>query len=245
MSSASTTYNAAFPTPAAGMGCPDTDDPGSDPGPCVGYELRNDLNFDTDGSGSTWTDMGGTPTSDAADAYHNGGNGWLPIGTSGARFNTTFDGNGKVIWNLFISRNASYIGLFGYTGASSVITSVGLANARVQGSPQGPGTLVGFNHGRIAASWSSGSVQGSNAPGGLAGLNYTATGAVVASYSTAAVECTGTNVGAGLVGHHQDAASSIVSSYATGAVTGSCGRRNGIVGRENAISVTSTYWTRT
>ena len=239
---ATTTYAAAFPGAAAGMGCPDGSDSDEAPDACAGYELTRDLDFDTDDDGSTWADMGGTPTSDADDAYHNGGSGWLPIGTESARFNTTFDGGGKVIWNLFVSRNANYIGLFGSTGASSVITSVGLANARVQGSPQGPGTLVGFNRGRIAASWSSGSVQGVNAPGGLAGLNYTATGAVVASYSTAAVECTGSNVGAGLVGHHQDTASRIVSSYATGAVTGSCGRRNGIVGRETAISVTSTYW---
>ena len=241
-SNATTTYNAAFPNPAAGMGCPDTADAGSEPGPCLGYELRQNLDFDTDGDGSTWA--GATPASDADDTYHNGGGGWPPIGSQAAPFNTTFEGNGMVIWNLFISRSANYIGLFGSTGTSSVIASVGLANARVQSTYQGVGALVGFNQGRIAAAWSSGSVQGGNAVGGLLGQNHTATGAVVASYSVAAVRCTNPSssfVAGGLVGF-QDGSARIVTSYAAGAVTGACGRKHGIVARDTVINVTSTYW---
>ena len=52
-SSASSSYAAAFPNAAAGMGCPDTDDAGAEPGPCRGYELAADLDFDTNGDGST------------------------------------------------------------------------------------------------------------------------------------------------------------------------------------------------
>ena len=96
-----------------------------------------------------------------------------------------------MIWNLFVSRNVDRIGLFGTTGTAARITSVGLANARVQSQNTGVGALAGWNQGRIAASWSSGSTRGNNAVGGLVGQNRTATGAVVASYSTAAVECAG------------------------------------------------------
>ena len=243
VSSASTTYNAAFPTPAAGMGCPDTDDPGAEPGPCVGYELRNDLDFDTDGSGSTWTDIGGTATSDANDAYHNGGSGWDPIGTQRARFNTTFDGGGKIVWNLFVKRSGDYRGLFGATGAASRIMAVGVANARVQDFGTG-GALVGLNGGRIAASWSSGFVQGTTAPGGLVGLGDRG-GQVVASYSTADVVCTGDGgsfVGAGLVGYQAEHGASIVSSYSTGTVTGACPNRYGLVQNAAPATVASSYW---
>ena len=240
-SSATTTYAAAFPGAAAGMGCPDGSDSNAAPDACTGYELAADLDFDTDGDGSTWA--GGTPASDSGDAYHNGGDGWLPIGASNAHFNTAFDGNGRVIWNLFVSRNVNHIGLFGFTGTAARITSVGLANARVQSGNQGVGALVGYNRGRIAASWSSGSTRGGNAVGGLVGQNGTASGLVVASYSVAAVECTG---GAGLVAGglagFQDGSARIVTSYATGAVTGSCDRRRGIVARDTALDVTSTYW---
>ena len=38
-----TNYGNAFPTPATGMGCPGTG--------CIGYELRRNLDFDTDGDG--------------------------------------------------------------------------------------------------------------------------------------------------------------------------------------------------
>ena len=39
-----------------------------------------DLDFDTDGDGSTYTFSGSNPVSDSGDAYHNSGSGWDPIG---------------------------------------------------------------------------------------------------------------------------------------------------------------------
>ena len=241
-SSATTTYNAAFPDAAAGMGCPDVGDADDAPDACGGYELAADLDFDTDGDGSTWADSGGTPTSDSGDAYHNDGDGWLPIGDLTGSFDTTFNGNGRVIWNLFVNSGSSYIGLFGRTSPASVITSVGLANAHVQSSGQVVGTLAGFNRGRIAASWSSGSVRARFSVGGLVGLNYTATGAVVASYTTAAVECTGNGSAGGLVGH-QDGMARIESSYSAGAVaTSPCTAVFGLVALTGPIDVASSYW---
>ena len=235
------TYATAFPGAAAGMGCPDGADSDEAPDACAGYELTRDLDFDTDGSGSTWTDSGGTATSDANDAYHNGGSGWDPIGNADARFNTTFDGGGKVVWNLFVKRGENYRGLFGITGTASRITSVGVANARVQGFRTGGAALVGHNEGRIAASWVSGFVQGGNAVGGLVGEQAQASAQVVASYSTADVVCVRGSSSAGLVGF-QVGGASVVSSYSTGTVTGSCGGRYGLVRNFGDVTVASSYW---
>ena len=66
----STNYTNAFPSAATGMGCPDGSDAGDDPDDCTGYELQNDLDFDTDDDGSTWTEpSGGSFTADSGDAY--------------------------------------------------------------------------------------------------------------------------------------------------------------------------------
>ena len=111
-----TTYAAAFPTPAAMMGCPAA--------ACTGYELAADLDFDTDGSGKT---------SEAGDTYWNIGVGWEPIGDGTTNFTATFDGNGHTIRNLFINRTTDNIGLFGVTGTGSVIRNVKLTGVNVIG----------------------------------------------------------------------------------------------------------------
>ena len=60
-------YAAAFPARSQSHGCPDTAaDSDTDPGPCLGYELTADLDFDTNGDGSV----------NASDAYPS----WTPIG---------------------------------------------------------------------------------------------------------------------------------------------------------------------
>ena len=65
-------YADAFPNAMTGMGCPGT---------CAGYELMDDLDFDTDNDGSTFTyDSDGNAVADDGDDYYNGGDGWLPIG---------------------------------------------------------------------------------------------------------------------------------------------------------------------
>ncbi len=64
-------YAAAFPNAAQAMGCPQSG--------CTGYELRADLDFDTNGNGFA----------DEGDAYWNDGDGWRPI----TGFDADFDGN--------------------------------------------------------------------------------------------------------------------------------------------------------
>lgn len=56
---------------------------------CNGYELKTDLDFDTNADGEL----------DSKDIYWNNGTGWVPM-----FFSATFDGNGHAIRNLMIDR---------------------------------------------------------------------------------------------------------------------------------------------
>ena len=194
-------YAAAYPGAAAGMGCPADG--------CEGYELTADLDFDTDGSG----------VADAGDDYWNGGSGWEPIGTSsaaGEAYDATFEGNGHVIANLHIDRDdTSYVGLFGATATSGVVRNVGLPGMDVTGNSV-VGGLVGWNKGRIATSYASGSVTTDDSTlGGLVGWNA---GTVVASHADVSV-AGGIHAG-GLAGGN-GSSGVIDASYASGSVSGS------------------------
>jgi len=213
-------FNPVFNPSGVGFCAPTTDD--ADDNDCLGYELLNDLDFDTDGSGSTHTNGAG----DSDDAYYNADDGWVPIGpnvTPGAatHYRARFDGNGHVIDNLFVKRNRNYSGLFAALSDAALVTSLGLPDAYV-GDGQGTvGMLAGANRGRVAAVWSSGSVTAITNVGGLVGAAQ-AISTVVASYSTATVVCTGSGpwrAAGGLVGTN-GASSTIATSYSTGTVTG-------------------------
>ena len=230
-------YRIAFPsTVPRGLisGCPST---------CTGYELRRDLDFDTDGDGRTWTGSAGNPTGDTGDTYNNNGAGWVPIGvdSDGSRFTATFDGNGFVIDNLFINRSSTIVqALFAATQTGARITAVGLRNVNVTGA-NGSAALVGASQTGtvINTSFSTGTIAGAWATGGLVGYNG---GTVEASYSSATVS--GTTAVGGLVGNSQGSGASIKNSYAYGAVTQS-GATNlgGLVGHSHAsATITNSYW---
>ncbi|USG66548.1 InlB B-repeat-containing protein [Brevibacillus ruminantium] len=179
--------------------------------------------------------------SDGGEGY-NGGAGWVPIGTAGAPFTGTFDGNGKVITGLRINRPAAdNQGLFGYTAHNAELQDVGFTGADVTGN-NGVGALVGNNNGSITNSWVSGTVAGNFAVGGLAGYNY---GSISNSSATTELTGNGQNVG-GLVGENS---SVIADSYSEGAVTGSSdvgglvGKNNGTIQHSHATGVvTSTQY---
>ena len=226
-SATSSFFNAVFNAAGTGLACPTTPDDADD-NDCAGYELRSDLDFDTDGSGGTWTESGGTATGDANDAYDNGGMGWDPIGpaaavTDATHFNAKFDGNGKIIDNLFVNRSRNRSGLFAGLAADAEVVALGLPDARVQAGLGRVGALVGDSRGHVGAVWASGSVTGGANTGGLVG-DLSGGGSVVASYSTAVVTCAGAgSTGAGLVGNRAGGnSSSIAASYSTGRVTGPC-----------------------
>ena len=202
-------YAAAFPLPAAGMGCPASG--------CRGYELTADLDFDQN-------DDDRITAADAA--YWNDGAGWLPIG-HGANigFRAEFQGNGHAISHLFIHRSASEsVGLFFRVGGRGArVEGLALRDVQVWGR-RIVGGLAGRNIGTIVASSVSGRVTGSeDRVGGLTGDNY---GRSLTSSASATVVGE-TDVG-GLVGFN-GSRSDIVASAASGAVTAN-GNGGGLVG---------------
>ena len=211
-----------------------------------GYELMQDLDFDTDGDG-TYTGAVTAPTLDDDDNmapyFVDADGGWQPIGSGpSSPFTATFEGNGFVIRNLTVNRNLDYIGLFGYVSGSR-IRNLGLEQVLVRSTRNGEhhlGGLVGLqiDGGTIIACYvtgnvvSSGNSSSSVRIGGLVGRQ--ANNNIIASYASADVHCDGNGSAyqcGGLIGV-QDAVT-VIASYATGAVTagtGNNGRVGGLIG---------------
>ncbi len=224
-------YLAAFPNADIGgnyrMGCPAT---------CVGYELIEDLDFDTNGNN----------TGDAADApgvYDANNSGWSPIHSNDSCYTATFEGNYHSISHLFINES-DRIGLFGHL-AGGEIRNVGLLDVNITASSVDNGTLVAYNGactspvaggGTITNSYATGTLNcgGGSKCGGLVGSN---TGTVRTSWANVAVTNTGNDNG-GLIGHNTG---SITASYAIGSNTAT-GSRNGGLDGSGAGSVTNSYF---
>ena len=130
---------------------------------CAGYELTANLDFDTNGNGEA----------DEGDVYWNGGGGWIPIGENGDPFDTTFEGGGRTISNLYI-RGVPNVGLFGVLGPGSTVSGIGLVDASVAASGFGAaGALAGIGHGVIEDSFADGLIAGCvDQIGGLVCLNH-------------------------------------------------------------------------
>ena len=223
-------YYAAFSMGALEMGCPDR---------CIGYELAANLDFDTDGSGTT---------SEAGDTYWNDGAGWEPIGSEDNPYIANFWGESHTLANLFINRpTEDGIGLFGelgYAGTNGHISDVGLVEVDVTGRDR-VGALFGRSmYMTVFKSYATGRVTGrGNKVGGLAGESW---GNLIDTY--AAVEVSGPNLDqpppgeprgtGGLVGLNLGV---INSSYATGDVTGY--PAGGLVGWNSGGFISTSYAT--
>ena len=184
-------------------------------GGCKGYELLEDLDFDTDDSGA--------PNAD--DAYWADGAGWQPIGGNSNEFRTIFEGNGHTIRNLFINRPAKdRVGLFGQiTGTSTHIRRVGLINVDVTGKAYVGGLVGRQTDGHITDCYVTGQVSGKSAVGGLVGYLDSEGGSITASYATVQVRVSrDRNYGGGHAGGLVGASHGVITaSYATGQVSGS------------------------
>ena len=238
-------YLAAFPDAVANMGCASSR--------CRGYELSDDLDFDTDGDGSV----------DSDDEFWNEGMGWEPMGVSWLSFDTRLMGNGHVISNLFVRRQEQWdVGLFGVIGSTGHVRGVGLASVDVEGD-NGVGGPVGVNVGKVSACYVSGSMVGKgNRVGGLVGTG--GGGIITSSYSAADV--TGAEGVGGLIGydnlgtvfasyavgnvHAENHAGGLIgftiegkveASYSTGSVIGSGDYIGGVICKRNS-KVRFTYW---
>ncbi len=199
---------------------------------CQGYELTADIDLDTDGSGGA----------NSGDAYWNGGSGWAPIDT----LDTTFNGNGHTISNLFISRaGTADIGLFSVIGPDGSVTNLGLSNVDITGEDD-TGALAGeIRGGTVTSVFSTGSVTGVDRVGGLVGAVglgiIPSNGSIITSYSTASVTGTGTSLYiGGLVGNFPSG--TIIACYATGTVTDITGGGGGLVSWAGG-TITASYAT--
>ncbi len=222
-----TSYANAFPTPATGMGCPVAG--------CSGYELRRNLDFDTDGDGDVDGDDPGSYT-----------NFWGIGGT----WATTFRGNGHTITNLRIANTSGHTGMFASIGSGRTVRGLGLINPTVSGpgtgTPAGVGALAGENNGTIVGCYSIGGTVSSSGidalAGGLVGRNNSL---VRTSYSTASVSSTGSfsNVG-GLAGSNTTSSATIRNSYASGSVSGA-NNHGGLVGTGHEGNFHNSHWDNT
>ena len=118
---------------------------------------------------------------------------WTPIGTKNKAFAATFDGNGMKTYNLSVTMNTSYAGLFGYV--SGTIRNLGIVSGTLSPSTSAATTYVGP-------------------------LVAYLTGNVENCYSHAAVTINVTNIiyVGGLLGH-VDTTGNVKDSYASGHVS--------------------------
>jgi len=229
---------------------------------CNGYELVNDLDFDTNSNGlidgdDTYTDYDDDGFSD----------GWLPIGTASSPFAAIFEGNGFAISNLYIDRDATdsetsgtNIGLFGAVGQGGAETEI--RNLVLDGplmsitGVSNVGALVGKLGGDTGdvsvdaiAVQGGALLAGNNSVGGIAGRAVTSLGSTLVLRNVSAdvqleVEL---RYGGGLIGylHGAGGVMEISDSVALGSLTvqsalAEAGHAGGAVGRilvDNASSV--------
>ena len=222
-------YYGAFANAQTWMGCP-TDEEDADNYDCAGFELLEDLDFDTDENGVVDND----------DDYPN----WTPIGgnyTAGR-----FEGNGKTISNLKIDTSTlTIVGLFA-TIIGATVSNLGLLDADIAASAANPniGALAGRTSQVNARSvYVTGAVSSGATTGGFAGgvIGYGLSTNIYGSWSGASVSASGSSAEAGgLIGRTN---ASIVASYATGPVsaTGSISDAGGLVGTLQSATITSSY----
>ena len=234
-------YAAAFPSPAAGMGCPRDAESALPAYICSGYELRADLDFDENDD---------NVINALDDDFWNDGKGWAPVGSSSAPYTAAFRGNGKTVSHLYISRSAaddaSELGLFGALGSSSSVTNLGLPYASVSTTADDrmAGILAGSSAATVSVTYAQGSVSASGAnavAGGLVGRN---SGTITAVYASAGVSGGSSAKVGGLVGENRNR---IAFAYAAGGAVsgGASSSAGGLAGVNTAAGrVGNSYWDR-
>ena len=195
----------------------------------AGYRLTSNIDFSGGFVGGKYPGMW-SPT------------GFSPIGNLSTRFTGSLDGQNHVISNLTIDLpSANYVGLFGYTTATSTLSNVSLQAATVTGLNR-VGTLAGQSLGTISNASATGAVTAGGYGGGLAGESQ---GSI--ANSSAAVTVTGLTAASssmgGLVGWN-NGPGIIQDSYATGNVAaGSGGTRAGGLTAQNNGRILRSYAT--
>ena len=127
-------------------------------------------------------------------------------------FSGSLNGNGHTLSHLSIESDSDFLGLFGYTEASVIISNLNLTAVDINGLGYLVGALVGDNQGEVANCTCEGVIQGENSVGGLIGSNI---GQV--SYCQADIEVSGDHHIGGLIGY---SGGEIDHCYASGVVNG-------------------------
>jgi len=204
---------------------------------CYGFELENDLDFDTNADGVV----------DDNDDYWNGGLGWQPIGSSDYkdRFVTTLEGNGFVIRNLMINRpEQQYVGLIGFTNSGAYVYGLGLENVQIVGkgytggltglssdtdydnvyvtgsvsAGYDVGGLLGYSSGDfISEAYHIGRVQGETEVGGVIGNSVGGYFSTVYNIGQVA----GTEKVGGIIGINETKRASLNNAFSVGNTSGS------------------------
>ena len=186
----------------------------------VGYQLMNDLDF----AGSKWENpTGGTFVGTRV------AGGWQPIGpTLRNSFETTFDGNGHRISNLYIDLNSSNVGLFG-----GLNTRAEVRNLRISGSINGSGDvggIVGSSYGSIRSCYSS--VNTTSGARSSCIVGWIGGGTISACFANGSARSTGLSAVGSIAGTAYGGVI-ITNCYATGSATGNAtgaSRTGGLVG---------------
>ena len=206
-----TNYLAAFTNAMPGMGCPSAG--------CTGYELRANLDFNTNNSAKSSANPTGA---DSGDTYWNNGAGWTPIGGA-TTYTGAFDGNNDTdasgdggpykISNLFINATSGqYFGLFGRTrSGTNAFEYVALENVSITRTGSSStdidiGGLAGRLDGEVMGSWTTGRVR----------AGYSSSNKITMSAASKYISVGGL---AGQNGEGNADPSEIVASYSTADVT--------------------------
>lgn len=180
-------------------------------------------------------------------APYNQGAGWTAIGTSGAPFTGSFDGDGHIISNMKINlqdeRYKFRNGLFGAT-KDATFRNLGLENSVVSSGSNFAGSLIGeaISNTNIIQVYAIGSVRADNSAGGLIGLLSGPT-TIEDSYFMGSAEA---RVGAGgLVGSTWGNPLQVKKSYAAAEVKAQVTvTAGGLIGDDGGkdATITSSYY---
>ena len=174
---------------------------------------------------------------------------WTPIGNESNKYIGTFDGNDKIISNLYINATSVYTGFFGYATDGS-IKNITFDNAKVKSTGSydtailaGDAEYCIIENIKTLANCS---VEGNSLVGGILGA---ARDNISNCENHAMVN--GANVVGGVVGIYDGSSKSISSCANYGAVTGTSGEVGGMVGQfstgtiqnsANYGDITGTYY---
>lgn len=165
--------------------------------------------------------------------------GWLPIGNSSARFQGTFDGNGKTITGLTINRvSTDYVGFFGYISGATIkdLTVVAIS---IKGK-QDVGGIAGYAYdSNISFCEVEVNLTGTDYLGGIAGYckSYNTSSTIQNCIATTTIQTTNTtNYCGGIAGYCKKANVyniTISKNHATCAISTKGNYVGGVVGYSN------------